>query len=217
MEPCASPSHHNGQSNTKILILPLIPLTSVNTNASTFVYAVGKMGAPQIPPLYFDEYSPTSSPDDYHPSYLPWTSVTAPSLVQLAHSRAHALDFSTIHHNASFDSTYSKESDVEKQQYDGKPQSPNGSQTSFSSASPVQAELPPELCMSMSQEVAFIFITCLAQFLSLSALNQTVAPVMVLADYFQIEDYGTLSWFSASFSMSVGTFILPAGKTPAER
>jgi hypothetical protein len=52
----------------------------------------------------------------------------------------------------------------------------------------------------------------MAQFLSLGALNQTVAPVMVLADYFNIEDYGTLSWFSASFSMSVGAFILPAGK-----
>ncbi|KAF2873782.1 major facilitator superfamily domain-containing protein [Massariosphaeria phaeospora] len=60
--------------------------------------------------------------------------------------------------------------------------------------------------------VAFVFITCIAQFLSLSALNQTVAPVMVLAKHFHIEDYGSLSWFSASFSMSVGTFILPAGR-----
>ncbi|KAF2111442.1 major facilitator superfamily-domain-containing protein [Lophiotrema nucula] len=66
--------------------------------------------------------------------------------------------------------------------------------------------------MSKSREVAFISITCIAQLLSLGALNQTVAPVMVLADYFHIEDYGTLSWFSAAFSMSVGTFILPAGR-----
>ncbi|KAF2468938.1 MFS general substrate transporter [Lindgomyces ingoldianus] len=66
--------------------------------------------------------------------------------------------------------------------------------------------------MSKPREVAFIFITCIAQFLSLGALNQTVAPVMVLAESFHIEDYGTLSWFSASFSMSVGTFILPAGR-----
>ncbi|KAF2681417.1 MFS general substrate transporter [Lentithecium fluviatile CBS 122367] len=66
--------------------------------------------------------------------------------------------------------------------------------------------------MTWTREAAFIFITCIAQFLSLSALNQTVAPVLVLADYFHVEDYGTLSWFSASFSMSVGTFILPAGR-----
>ncbi|CAI6341363.1 unnamed protein product [Periconia digitata] len=66
--------------------------------------------------------------------------------------------------------------------------------------------------MNITREIAFIFVTCLAQFLSLSAMNQTVAPVLVLADYFHVEDYGTLSWFSASFSMSVGTFILPAGR-----
>ncbi|KAF2004345.1 MFS general substrate transporter [Amniculicola lignicola CBS 123094] len=66
--------------------------------------------------------------------------------------------------------------------------------------------------MTRTREFLFIFITCMAQFLSLGALNQTVAPVMVLAKYFNIEDYGTLSWFSASYSMSVGTFILPAGR-----
>lgn len=60
--------------------------------------------------------------------------------------------------------------------------------------------------------IAFIFITCISQFLSLSALNQTVSPVLILARAFGVEDYGKLSWFSASYSMSVGTFILPAGK-----
>lgn len=70
---------------------------------------------------------------------------------------------------------------------------------------------PPPPSKSWQQEVAFIFITCIAQFLSLSALNQTVSPVMILAKYFKVEDYGNLSWFSASYSMSVGTFILPAG------
>ena len=59
--------------------------------------------------------------------------------------------------------------------------------------------------------IAFIFITCISQFPSLSALNQTVSPVLILAQAFGVEDYGKLSWFSASYSMSVGTFILPAG------
>jgi len=65
--------------------------------------------------------------------------------------------------------------------------------------------------MSQLHELTFIFILCMAQFLSLSAMNQTVAPMMILADYFDIHDYGNLSWFSAAFSMTVGTFILPAG------
>ncbi|KAF2011505.1 hypothetical protein BU24DRAFT_398062 [Aaosphaeria arxii CBS 175.79] len=77
---------------------------------------------------------------------------------------------------------------------------------------PIGRAQHPQLPMSSTRELAFIFITCIAQFLSLCALNQTVAPVMVLSNYFHLQDYGTLSWFSASFSMSVGTFILPAGR-----
>ncbi|KAH7355794.1 YOR378W-like protein [Pyrenochaeta sp. MPI-SDFR-AT-0127] len=65
---------------------------------------------------------------------------------------------------------------------------------------------------SRSHEFAFIFITCFSQFLSLCALNQTVAPVIGLAQYFHVDNYGELSWFSAAFSMTVGTFILPAGR-----
>jgi len=56
-------------------------------------------------------------------------------------------------------------------------------------------------------------VLCLAQFLSLAAMNHTVAPLMILAEYFDIHDYGKLSWFSAAYSMTVGTFILPAGKS----
>jgi len=60
-------------------------------------------------------------------------------------------------------------------------------------------------------ELAFVATVCAAQFLSLAALNQTVAPVLILARSFDISDYGTLSWFSAAYSLTVGTFILPAG------
>jgi hypothetical protein len=59
-------------------------------------------------------------------------------------------------------------------------------------------------------------IVCSAQFLLLGGMNQTVAPVMILAEHFHIHDYGTLSWFSAAYSMTVGTFILPAGQSHSE-
>jgi hypothetical protein len=68
------------------------------------------------------------------------------------------------------------------------------------------------LGMSTAHKIAFVCVACLAQFLNLCGMNQTVAPVMVLAKYFNIDNYGTLSWFSAAYSMTVGTFILPAGK-----
>lgn len=66
--------------------------------------------------------------------------------------------------------------------------------------------------MNSIHEVVFVAVLCLAQFLSLAAMNQTVAPMLILAKYFDIHDYGNLSWFSAAYSMTVGNFILPAGK-----
>jgi hypothetical protein len=80
-------------------------------------------------------------------------------------------------------------------------------------ALPLPVEDPGRVVsMSLFRKIALILVACLAQFLNLGGMNQTVAPVMVLADYFGIRDYGTLSWFSAAYSMTVGTFILPAGK-----
>jgi hypothetical protein len=94
-----------------------------------------------------------------------------------------------------------------------KTSSPNNSLTALPrcerSKTPKQEPAPS---MSTSQLVIFISITCASQLLSLSAMNQTVAPVMILARYFRVHNYGELSWFSAAYSMSVGTFILPAGK-----
>jgi hypothetical protein len=65
---------------------------------------------------------------------------------------------------------------------------------------------------SRFNEVIFVMLLCSAQFINLAAMNQTVAPLMILAKFFNIHDYGNLSWFSAAYSMTVGTFILPAGK-----
>lgn len=82
------------------------------------------------------------------------------------------------------------------------------------SAVPLSVEDPSSMpSMSTLRKIALVLVACSAQFLNLGGMNQTVAPVMVLADYFQIRDYGTLSWFSAAYSMTVGTFILPAGKS----
>jgi hypothetical protein len=71
---------------------------------------------------------------------------------------------------------------------------------------------PAEPLLSLPHKIAFVVIACLAQFLNLGGMYQTVASLMVLSDYFNIHDYGTLSWFSAAYSLTVGTFILPAGK-----
>jgi len=78
-------------------------------------------------------------------------------------------------------------------------------------AAPVTTPPPPRSIRERMHEAVFVLVLCLAQFLSLVAMNQTVAPMLILAEYFRIGDYGNLSWFSAAYSMTVGTFILPAG------
>ncbi|KAF1984244.1 MFS general substrate transporter [Aulographum hederae CBS 113979] len=71
---------------------------------------------------------------------------------------------------------------------------------------------PPDGGLSSAHEIAFITLVCSAQFLSLSALSQTVAPLLILGDAFNVHDPGHLSWFTAAFSMTLGAFILPAGR-----
>lgn len=78
---------------------------------------------------------------------------------------------------------------------------------------PVAPAPPASVFASTStpHEIAFIVIVCLAQFLALAGLSQTVAPLPIIGNNFGITDPGTLSWYTAAFSLTVGTFILPAG------
>ena len=71
---------------------------------------------------------------------------------------------------------------------------------------------PPQIQFSTTREILFITSVCLAQFLSLAALAQTVSPLLLIGADLNVQNPGQLSWFTASFSMTLGTFILPAGK-----
>jgi hypothetical protein len=159
-----------------------------------------------VPPIEIND----SKPHDM------WIETGAPTIAELAKSRA----LEVAHSNPSLSSKQEKnvwastlESSISlpdiKEDLDNVSKIP-GSTESVSSGS--EDGPPRKPGMSQIHEITFIMIVCLAQFLSLSGMNQTVAPVMILAEYFNISDYGTLSWFSAAYSMTVGTFILPAGK-----
>ncbi|RDW56418.1 hypothetical protein BP5796_13167 [Coleophoma crateriformis] len=76
-----------------------------------------------------------------------------------------------------------------------------------------QTEAPPAPTWSKYHETAFIVCVCLAQFLSLACLAQTVALSLIIGNSFNVENPGQLSWFTASYSMTLGTFILPAAST----
>jgi hypothetical protein len=64
---------------------------------------------------------------------------------------------------------------------------------------------------SRLRDMAFIVSVCSAQFLSLACLAQTVAPLSIIGRTFNVEDPAQLSWFTAAYSMTLGTFILPSG------
>jgi hypothetical protein len=70
---------------------------------------------------------------------------------------------------------------------------------------------PPPLKWSRPHEIAFIINVCLAQFITLGALAQTVAPLSLIGEELKVTSPGQLSWFTAAYSMTLGTFILPAG------
>ncbi|OCK77023.1 MFS general substrate transporter [Lepidopterella palustris CBS 459.81] len=90
----------------------------------------------------------------------------------------------------------------------------NSSRPSHSSPPPSQTKdrFERQVFFSELHVIAFIINVCLAQLFSLAALAQTVAPLPIIADYFNNHDPGQLSWFTAAFSLTVGTFILPAGR-----
>lgn len=65
---------------------------------------------------------------------------------------------------------------------------------------------------STGHEIAFVAIICMAQLLTQASLAQSIAPLHVIGDSFNTTNAGQLSWLPAAFSLTVGTFILPAGR-----
>lgn len=72
------------------------------------------------------------------------------------------------------------------------------------------ATKPPEF--NTLQEIAFITTVISAQLLTQAALAQSIAPLHVIGASFGTTNPGNLSWLAAGYSLTVGTFILPAGR-----
>ena len=61
-------------------------------------------------------------------------------------------------------------------------------------------------------EILFISVICSSQLLAQAGLALTIMPQRIIAGSFEIDSPGKLSWFSAGYSLTVGTFILIAGR-----
>ncbi|CAM1504854.1 Fc.00g024450.m01.CDS01 [Cosmosporella sp. VM-42] len=66
---------------------------------------------------------------------------------------------------------------------------------------------------SLASEALFVAIICSSQLLTQAGLALSIVPQHIIARSFGIENQpGKVSWFSAGYSLTVGTFILIAGR-----
>ena len=65
---------------------------------------------------------------------------------------------------------------------------------------------------SLVHEIAFVAIICSAQLLTQAGFAQAIVPLHIIGESFGALNPGQLSWFTAAYSLTVGTFILIAGR-----
>ncbi|SJX62093.1 related to aminotriazole resistance protein [Sporisorium reilianum f. sp. reilianum] len=97
---------------------------------------------------------------------------------------------------------------------------------SSSGTSMVEADTPPEDptpspprplynagTLGKARQLVGVATLCAAMLLTQSALGQSVVPYRTIARSFHVEhSEAQQSWFAAAFSLTVGTFVLPAGR-----
>lgn len=63
------------------------------------------------------------------------------------------------------------------------------------------------------RELLMVGVICMAQFTTQLALGQVMTPLYIIGEHFGIADQpGKLSWLIAGYSLTVGSFILIAGR-----
>lgn len=73
--------------------------------------------------------------------------------------------------------------------------------------------VPSPDSISMFRELLFVGLMAITQIFTQAGTSQTINPVTQIGETFGVADQaGQLSWFSASYSLTVGTFILIAGR-----
>jgi MFS family permease len=75
---------------------------------------------------------------------------------------------------------------------------------------PTRAKPPAHL--SLLREVLFVLLICLSQVLMLAGISQALVPQVLIGSSFPDTTPGSLAWYSASYGLTAGTFVLPAGR-----
>ncbi|EPE05142.1 mfs transporter of unknown specificity [Ophiostoma piceae UAMH 11346] len=65
---------------------------------------------------------------------------------------------------------------------------------------------------SLLHETLFVLVICLAQVLMLAGIAQALVPAKIMGQSFPDTNPGNLAWYTASYGLTAGTFVLPAGR-----
>lgn len=76
----------------------------------------------------------------------------------------------------------------------------------------LEKEEIPKRPFALPREILFVAIICSAQLLTQAGFAQAIAPLHITGETFGTTNPGQLSWFAAAYSLTVGTFILVAGR-----
>jgi MFS family permease len=77
-------------------------------------------------------------------------------------------------------------------------------------AGPVQSVI--EHPQNALHEIAFVAVLACAQFMNQAGLAMSITPLRIIGNSFGTDDPGQRSWMPAAYSLTVGTFILIAGR-----
>ena len=66
--------------------------------------------------------------------------------------------------------------------------------------------------LPLGREILFVGLVCCAQFTTQAGLGQCLAILHVIGDHYGLSNPGELSWLIAAYSLTIGTFILLAGR-----
>lgn len=64
----------------------------------------------------------------------------------------------------------------------------------------------------LSREILFVGTVCMAQLMTQAGLAMAIVPLHIIGASFNASTAGELSWYASAYSLTVGTFILIAGR-----
>lgn len=103
---------------------------------------------------------------------------------------------------------------LEQQEQEGKPPTDASASTKNNKMALEKTETNALTGEPMSPIREFLFVACIccAQFTTQVALSQCIAILHIIGNTFGLTNPGELSWLIAAYSLTVGTFILVAGR-----